>query len=88
MNLPQTVALTLAICALSLAACSSASKSRFIDACSSEGGPSRSTCKCVYRIMEKEYTPDVMDRIGNGQMRMPPGFIDEMRDYAMQCDAN
>ncbi len=86
MNLPKTVALAMVICALS--ACSNSSKSRFINACSSEGGPSRSTCKCVYRIMEKEYTPDVMDRIGNGQMRMPPGFIDEMRDYAMQCDAN
>lgn len=86
MNSLKTMAMLMA--ALALAACSSSSKSRFIAACSSEGGPSRSTCKCVYKIMEKEYTPDVMDRIGNGQQRIPPGFIDEMRDYAMQCEAN
>lgn len=76
----------LAVC---LAGCESKSKREFNAGCQS-GGTDRSTCSCVYDQLEAQYSPAVMEKLGNQNLSnfdLPQDFVENMALAAQYCQS-
>lgn len=75
--------------AISLAGCESKSKREFNAGCQS-GGTDRSTCSCVYDQLEVQYSPAVMEKLGNQNLSnfdLPQDFVENMALAAQYCQS-
>jgi hypothetical protein len=75
--------------AVSLAGCESKSKREFNAGCQS-GGTDRSTCSCVYDQLEGQYSPAVMEKLGEQTLSnfdLPQDFIENMALAAQYCQS-
>ncbi|MCY6413307.1 hypothetical protein QTA56_14420 [Acinetobacter sp. VNH17] len=74
---------------LALAGCESKSKRDFNAGCQS-GGQSHSTCSCVYDQLEKQYSPALMEKLGQANlynMELPRGFDLAMIRAVQHCQS-
>lgn len=74
---------------ISLAGCESKSKREFNAGCQS-GGTDRSTCSCVYDQLEVQYSPAVMEKLGDQNLSnfdLPQDFVENMALAAQYCQS-
>ncbi|WP_151778471.1 hypothetical protein [Acinetobacter brisouii] len=72
-----------------LSGCESKAKRDFNAGCQS-GGQDRSTCSCVYDRLEKHYSPEFMEKLGEmtpSTMQLPADFSDAMVSAVQHCQA-
>lgn len=60
----------------SLTGCTSKSEREFVSSCQA-GGAERSTCTCLYSSLEKHYSPEFMDKLGQMDMGNPAAVPDD-----------
>ena len=74
----------LTIISMSLTACDSAEKREFMNGCQLSVRNS-SVCSCTWDSMTKRYSPEKLKAIGEGRIRPPAGFPQQMGDAMKQC---
>ena len=75
--------------AVALTGCESKSKREFNAGCQS-GGTDRSTCSCVYDQLEAQYSPAVMEKLGDQNLSnfdLPQDFVENMALAAQYCQS-